>query len=273
MVMYPTRYHRPASLEEALKLHADNEEASYLSGGHTLIPALKQRLARPSDLIDLAVLPDLHGIKLEKNVVSIGATTTHAEVAASPVVRQAIAPLAGMVGTIGDRHVRNRGTIGGSVANNDPAADYPAAVLGLGATVVTDRRSIAADVFFVALYETALEPGEIITRIDFPVPDQAGYAKFRSAASRYAVAAVFVAKFGLMVRAAVTGAGSAGVFRLHGLEEALAKDFGPAAVAHCKVDPSRMLEDLAGSSAYRANLVLVMARRALQHIGEACSYK
>lgn len=273
MVMYPTHYHRPKSLEEALKLHADNEEASYLSGGHTLIPALKQRLARPSDLIDLAVVPGLRGIKLEKNVLSIGATTTHAEVAASSVVRKAIPALAGMVGTIGDRHVRNRGTIGGSVANNDPAADYPAAVLGLGATVVTDRRRIAADDFFVALYETALEPGEIITRIEFPVPDQAGYAKFRSAASRYAVAAVFVAKFGASVRAAVTGAGSGGVFRLRDLEAALAKGFSPAAVAHCKVDPGNMLEDHVGSSEYRANLVVVMARRALEHLGEAGSYK
>jgi aerobic carbon-monoxide dehydrogenase medium subunit len=273
MVMYPTRYHRPKSLEEALKIHSDNEEASYLSGGHTLLPALKQRLARPSDLIDLAVLPGLRGIKLEKNILSIGATTTHAEVAASPVVRKAIPALAGMVGSIGDRHVRNRGTMGGSVANNDPAADYPSAVLGLGATVVTERRSISADDFFVALYETALEPGEIITRIDFPVPDQAGYAKFRSAASRYAVAAVFVAKFGSAARAAVTGAGMAGVFRMRDLEEALTRDFGPAAVAHCKVDPAMMMEDLAGSSEYRANLVLVMARRALQHLGEACSYK
>ncbi len=273
MVMYPTRYHRPKSLQEALKLHADNEEASYLSGGHTLLPALKQRLARPSDLIDLAVLPGLRGIKLDKNVLSIGATTTHAEVAASPVVRKAIPALAGTVRTIGDRHVRHRGTIGGSVANNDPAADYPSAVLGLGATIVTDRRSIAADDFFVALYETALEPGEIVTRIDFPVPDRAGYASFRSAASRYAVAAVFVAKFGSGARAAVTGAGSAGVFRLRDLEEALVKDFGPAAVARCKVDPGQMMEDLAGSSEYRANLVLVMARRALERLGEACSYK
>jgi aerobic carbon-monoxide dehydrogenase medium subunit len=273
MVMYPTRYHRPKSLDEALALHSGNEDASYLSGGHTLLPALKQRLARPSDLIDLAVVPGLHGIKLEKSVLSIGATTTHAEVAISPVVRKAIPALAGMVGSIGDRHVRNRGTIGGSVANNDPAADYPSAVLGLGAIIVTDRRRIAADDFFVALYETALEPGEIITRVDFPVPDQAGYAKFRSAASRYAVAAVFVAKFGAAARAAVTGAGSAGVFRLRDLEEALTRDFSPAAVAHCKVDPAMMMEDLAGSSEYRANLVLVMARRALQNLGAARSYK
>jgi carbon-monoxide dehydrogenase medium subunit len=140
MAMYPTRYHRPKSLEEALKLRADHDEASYLSGGHTLIPALKQRLARPSDLIDLAALPGLRGIKLDNNILSIGATTTHAEVSASPVVRKAIPALAGMVGTIGDRHVRHRGTIGGSVANNDPAADYPSAVLGLDAIIATERR-------------------------------------------------------------------------------------------------------------------------------------
>jgi carbon-monoxide dehydrogenase medium subunit len=273
MVMYPTRYHRPQSLEEASKLRTDREDASYLAGGHTLLPALKQRLARPSDLIDLAALSGLRGIKLEGQTLSIGATTTHAEVAASPVVRKAIPALAGMVATIGDRHVRNRGTIGGSVANNDPAADYPAAVLGLGATVVTDRRRIASDDFFVALYETALEPGEIITRIEFPIPNQAGYAKFRSAASRYAVAAVFVAKFGASVRAAVTGAGSSGVFRLRDLEQALVEDFSPAAVAHCRIDPGAMLEDLSGSSEYRAHLVLVMARRALEHLGQASSYK
>jgi carbon-monoxide dehydrogenase medium subunit len=271
--MYPTHYHRPNSLDDAASIYSGSEDASYLSGGHTLLPALKQRLARPSDLIDLATLPELRGIKLENGVLSIGATTPHAEVASSPIVRKAIPALAGLAGSIGDRHVRNRGTIGGSVANNDPAADYPAAVLGLGATVITNRRSIPADEFFVALYETALEPGEILIRIDFPVPDQAGYAKFRSAASRYAVAAVFVAKFGSTPRTAVTGAGSGGVFRLHDLEEALAADFSPAAVAKCSIDPGTMMEDLSGSSEYRANLVLVMARRALEHLGAAHSYK
>ena len=271
--MYPFIYRRPGTLADAQRLFGEAENASFLSGGHTLLPALKMRLAMPSDLIDLAAIPELHGIRFENGLLSIGATTRHAEVAASPVVGEKIPALAGLAGSIGDRHVRHRGTIGGSVANNDPAADYPSAVLGLGATVVTDRRSIAADDFFVALYETALEPGEIITRIDFPVPDRAGYAKFRSAASRYAVAAVFVAKFGSVVRAAVTGAGSGGVFRLRDLEQALVKDFGPAAVAHCKVDPGAMLEDLVGTSEYRANLVLVMARRALEHLGEAVSYK
>src|ERR1700730_18644642 len=196
MVMYPTRYRCPADVGDALKLFGESEDAAYLAGGHTLLPALKLRLARPSDLVDLSALTELRGIGLEDNVISIGATTRHTEVAAAPIVRRWIPALAGLAGSIGDRHVRHRGTIGGSVANNDPAADYPSAVLGLGATVVTDRRRIAADAFFVSLYETALEPGEIITCIECPVPDQAGYAKFRSAASRYAVASVFVAKFG-----------------------------------------------------------------------------
>jgi aerobic carbon-monoxide dehydrogenase medium subunit len=273
MAMYPARYHRPRTLDDASRLHADAEDGSYLSGGHTLLPAMKQRLAHPSDLIDLTVLPNLRGIRLDNDVLSIGATTPHAEVANSALVRKAIPALAGLAGSIGDRHVRNRGTIGGSVANNDPAADYPAAVLGLGATIITDRRSIAADDFFVSLYETAIEPGEIVTRIDFPVPEQAGYAKFRSAASRYAVAAVFVAKMGATPRAAVTGAGSGGVFRLLDLESALATDFSPAAVAHCTPDVTAMLEDLSGSSEYRANLVVVMARRALQYLGSAHAYK
>jgi len=273
MVMYPARYHRPRTLEDALRLHADSEEASYLSGGHTLLPAMKQRLAHPSDLIDLTVLSHLRGIRLDNDILSIGATTPHAEVANSAVVRKAIPALAGLAGSIGDRHVRNRGTIGGSVANNDPAADYPAAVLGLGATVITDRRRIPADDFFVSLYETAIEPGEILTCIDFPVPEQAGYAKFRSAASRYAIAAVFVAKSGATPRTAVTGAGSAGVFRLSDLENALATDFGPAAVTYCKPDPATMMDDLSGTSDYRANLVLVMARRALQNLGAAQAYK
>jgi carbon-monoxide dehydrogenase medium subunit len=273
MVMYPTRYCCPKDIDDALRLHAEAEDASYLSGGHTLLPTLKQRLARPSDLIDLTVLPALRGIKLDNDVLSIGATTTHAEVADSPVVRNAIPALAGLAGSIGDRHVRNRGTIGGSVANNDPAADYPAAVLGLGATVMTDRRGIPADDFFVSLYETALKPGEIITRIDFPIPDQAGYAKFRSVASRYAVAAVFVSSLGSKPRAAVTGAGATGVFRLRDLEEALALDFHPSAVAKCRLDPATMMEDLSGSAEYRARLVLVMARRALEQLGGACAYK
>jgi aerobic carbon-monoxide dehydrogenase medium subunit len=273
MVMYPTRYHRPADLDAAIGLFTAGEDATYLAGGHTLLPTMKQRLAHPSDLIDLCVLPELRGIDLKDGIISIGATTLHAEVASSPVVRQWIPALSGLAGSIGDRHVRHRGTIGGSVANNDPAADYPAAVLGLGATVVTDRRRIVADAYFVSLYETALEPGEIITRVEFPIPDQAGYAKFRSPASRYAIAAVFVSKSNASVRVAVTGAGAAGVFRARAMEEALQQDFRPAAVIPSQVDPATLLSDLNGTPEYRASLVAVLARRALGHLGEARSYK
>jgi aerobic carbon-monoxide dehydrogenase medium subunit len=273
MVMYPTRYRRPADLGEAIGLYQECEEATYLAGGHTLLPTMKQRLAHPSDLIDLCVLPELRGIGMNDKVLSIGATSLHAEVAASPIVRQWIPALSGLAGSIGDRHVRHRGTIGGSVANNDPAADYPAAVLGLGATVVTDRRRIAADAYFVSLYETALQPGEIITRIEFPIPDHAGYAKFRSPASRYAIAAVFVSKSGAVVRVAVTGAGAAGVFRARAMEETLEQDFRPAAVLPRQVDPAALLGDLNGTPEYRASLVTVLTRRALNHLGEARSYK
>jgi carbon-monoxide dehydrogenase medium subunit len=273
MVMYPTRYHRPRDVSDAVRLFAAGEDATYLAGGHTLLPTMKLRLAHPSDLIDLCVLAELHGISTQDDVLSIGATTLHREVADSSVVRRWIPALAGLAASIGDRHVRNRGTIGGSVANNDPAADYPAAVLGLGAIVVTDRRRIAADAFFVSMYETALEPGEIIRRIEFPIPEQAGYAKFRSAASRYAIAAVFISKRGAIVRVTVTGAGSAGVFRLRAMEQALEKDFLPASVALSQIDSGALLSDLNGTPAYRANLIAVLARRALGRLGEAQSYK
>jgi len=273
MAMYPVHYNRPVDLEEALRLFTERDDATYLSGGHTLLPTLKQRLAHPSDLIDLSVLAELRGIRLDDKIISIGTTTVHADVAASPIVRQWIPALSGLAGSIGDRHVRHRGTIGGSVANNDPAADYPSAVLGLGATVVTDRRRIAADAYFVSLFETALEQGEIITRIEFPIPDQAGYAKFRSPASRYAVAAVFVSKSGSKVRVAVTGAGAAGVFRAHAIEEALELDFRADAVALGQIDRAALLGDLNGTPEYRANLIAVLVRRALGHLGEARSYK
>jgi aerobic carbon-monoxide dehydrogenase medium subunit len=273
MVIYPTRYHRPADLDAAVQLFTSSEDAAYLAGGHTLLPTLKQRLARPSDLIDLCVLPELAGISLQDGVISIGATTRHADVAASPLVRRLIPALSGLAGSIGDRHVRHRGTIGGSVANNDPAADYPAAVLGLGAIVVTDRRRIAADDYFVALYETALAPCEIITRIEFPIPAIAGYAKFRSAASRYAIAAVFVSRFEAGVRVAVTGAGGSGVFRPLDMERALRQDFRAAAIAPHQIDPGFLLIDLNGTGEYRANLICILARRALDNLGEAHSYK
>ena len=271
--MYPFIYRRPGTLADAQRLFGEAENASFLSGGHTLLPALKMRLAMPSDLIDLAAIPELHGIRFENGLLSIGATTRHAEVAASPVVSEKIPALAGLAGSIGDRHVRHRGTIGGSVANNDPAADYPAGVLGLGATIVTNRRQMAADDFFVSLYETALEPGEIVTRIVFPVPVIASYAKFRSAASRYSVAGVFVARTGSAVRVAVTGAGATGVFRPAELEAALTADFRPEAIAGCAIDPDTLLSDQNASAEYRANLILVLARRAMEKLGTIQSFK
>ncbi|MDH3194841.1 MAG: FAD binding domain-containing protein, partial [Hyphomicrobiales bacterium] len=190
--MYQTNYHRPSSLAEAASLFSGADDAAYLSGGHTLIPTMKQRLAAPSDLIDISGLADLKGIEAGSEAVTIGAATTHAEVAASDAVRGAIPALAALAGNIGDPHVRHRGTIGGSLANNDPAADYPAAVLALAATIHTDKRQIAADDYFAGLFETALETGEIVTRIAFKVPAEAGYGKFRNPASRYPMAGVFI---------------------------------------------------------------------------------
>ena len=192
--MYTLNYRRPASLAEAKAMFADGLDATFLSGGHTLLPTLKQRLAAPTDLVDLTSIPEIQGIVREADVLKIGAASTHSEVYESEVVREAIPVLARLAGSIADRHVRHRGTIGGSTANNDPAADYPSAVLALNATVVTDRREIAADAFFTGLYETARQPGEIVTRIDFPIPDLAAYAKFKSPASRYSIAGVFVAR-------------------------------------------------------------------------------
>lgn len=265
--MYPTTYRRPKTLAEAKQMFADAESASFLSGGHTLLPALKLRLANPSDLIDLGAIPELRGIKVEGRALIIGAATIHADVASSSLVRQHIPALAGLAGSIGDRHVRHRGTMGGSVSNNDPAADYPSGVLGLGATIVTDKRRILADAFFTGLYQTAREPGEILTRIEFPIPDSAGYAKFMSPASRFSIAGVFISKTGKTVRVAVTGAGSGGVFRAAELEMALAADFRVEALAGCTIDPSDMMGDQNGTPEYRANLVMVMARRAIENLG------
>ena len=272
MTMNATHYARPANLAVALDAFAKADDAAYLAGGHTLLPTLKQRLAQPSDLLDLAALAETRGVSRADGILSVGAMTTHAAVASSALVQAAVPALAGLAGSIGDRHVRQRGTIGGSLANNDPAADYPAAALALGATIVTDRRRIAADDYFVALYETALEPGELILRIEFPIPDAAGYAKFRSPASRYAVAGVMIARFGAKVRVAVTGAGAGGVFRLAGMEAALAASFDGAALRDCVVEPSGLLSDFNGDGAYRANLVAVLARRAMQHLGGAGIY-
>ncbi|GBD41344.1 Carbon monoxide dehydrogenase medium chain [bacterium HR39] len=261
--MYAFEYHRPSSLQEALQLLKSRPEAKVLAGGHTLIPTLKQRLARPSDLVDLSGIADLRGIREEGGRIVIGALTPHGEVEASDLVRSRIPALATLAGLIGDPQVRNRGTIGGSIANNDPAADWPAGVLGCGATVRTDRREIAADDFFTGMFETALGPDELVTAVSFPVPERAGYAKFPNPASRYAVVGVFVAQFADGVRVAVTGAAPC-VFRLTALEQALAANFAPDAADGIAVDPSGLNSDIHASAEYRAHLVKVMAKRAIQ---------
>lgn len=261
--MYAFEYHRPSSLQEALQLLKSRPEAKVLAGGHTLIPTLKQRLARLSDLVDLSGIADLRGIREEGGRIVIGALTPHGEVETSDLVRSRIPALATLAGLIGDPQVRNRGTIGGSIANNDPAADWPAGVLGCGATVRTDRREIAADDFFTGMFETALGPDELVTAVSFPVPERAGYAKFPNPASRYAVVGVFVAQFADGVRVAVTGAAPC-VFRLTALEQALAANFAPDAADGIAVDPSGLNSDIHASAEYRAHLVKVMAKRAIQ---------
>jgi carbon-monoxide dehydrogenase medium subunit len=260
--MYSFEYHRPETLDAAARLRAEAEDAIYLAGGQTLIPTLKQRLAAPSDVIDLSRVAGLRGIQVGQGRVAIGAMTTHAEVAASADVKRAIPALAHLAGEIGDAQVRNRGTIGGSVANSDPAADYPAAVIGLGATIQTHRRAIAADDFFKDLFETALEAGELIRAIEFPVPKRAAYRKFPNPASRYAVVGVFVADFAGKIRVGVTGAGPC-AFRATGLEEALSRKLDPASVDSVEIEYDRFNTDMHASAEYRANLVRVMAKRAV----------
>ena len=271
--VYPHAYRRPGSLAEARSLFDGAPDGAYLSGGHTLIPTLKARLAAPSDVIDLSALPELKGISDTAEGVLIGAATVHADVAASPLVRERLPVLAALAGSIADRHVRHRGTIGGSVANNDPAADYPAAVLGLDGIVVTDRRRIEAVDYFKGLYETCREPGEIVTGVLFPVPRSAGYAKFRNAASRYALAAVLVAHTDDGVRVAVTGAYNRGVTRPTAFEAALDRSFAPDALDGIAVDPDDMLSDPATPGSYRAHLVVVLARRAVAGQGAAQVFK
>jgi carbon-monoxide dehydrogenase medium subunit len=260
--MYNFNYHSPSSVADAAKAVQSASEGKLVAGGMTLIPTLKQRLAKPSDLVDLAKIGELKGIKKDGNSIVIGAMTKHVEVATSDVVRSAIPGMAALAEHIGDPAVRNRGTIGGSIANNDPAADYPSAVVALGATVITNKRKIAADDFFKGMFETALEPGEIITAVQFPIPEKAAYSKFPNPASRYAIVGVFVAKTGSGVRVAVTGAGP-GVFRQKDMEAALGKSFAPDAVANIKVSPSGLNGDIHASPEYRAHLVTVMAKRAV----------
>ncbi len=260
--MHNFDYHAPQTLDSALALLRDKEDGKIIAGGMTLLPTLKQRLAAPSDLIDLAALSEMKGVRRDGNEIVIGAMTTHAEVSTNPDVQSLIPALAHLTGVIGDPAVRHRGTIGGSVANADPAADYPAAVVGLNATVVTNKRKIAADDFFVSLFETALERDEIITSVRFPIPERAGYEKFRHPASGYAVVGVMVAKFGDTIRVGVTGAaGSA--FRATDFEKALAKSFSPEVLLGIAVSPDDLLSDIHCSNEYRAHLVNVMARRAV----------
>ena len=261
--MHAFEYHRPSNVRQAAALLQKNEDAKIVAGGHTLLPTMKQRLAAPSALVDLGAMSELRGIEKKGRAVVIGAMSTHAEVAKSDIVAEAIPGLAKLAEGIGDPAVRHRGTIGGSIANNDPAADYPAACLGLGATIITNKRKIVAEEFFTGMFDTALEEGEIITKVSFPIPAKAAYAKFRNPASRYALAGVFVSKRGSDIRVAVTGAGSDGVFRWSEAEEALAKRFAPKSLDGMAPPASGMNTDIHADSEYRAHLVGVMARRAV----------
>ena len=260
--MYEFEYSRATSLEDAASKIGADEEAKLVAGGMTLLPTLKLRLAKPTQLIDLATLPQLKGITEEGDAVVIGAMTRHADVNRSDVVKRGIPALAAMAGLIGDPAVRNRGTIGGSIANNDPAADYPGAVVALGATVTTNKRKIAGDDFFTGMFETALEPAEIVTSVRFPKPQASCYQKFRNPASRYAIVGVFVAHAGSAVRVAVTGAGPS-VFRVPEMEAALAKSFTPDAIKDIAIKDDGLNSDIHASAEYRAHLVNVMARRAV----------
>src|ERR1700733_13537764 len=262
--MYETTYHRPSSVDEAAALFAKGSESKYLAGGHTLLPVMKARLASPSDVIDLAKIKDLVGIQSLGDALVIKAATTYFEIMSSADVQNAIPALVNLTKVLGDPAVRYRGTIGGSIANNDPAADYPAAVLALNATVNTNKRAIKADDFFQGLFSTALEDGEIITSVSFPVPAKEGYSKMRHAASRFALTGVFVAKSRAGdVRVAATGASQNGVMRIPAIEAALKANFSAAALDNVTISTDGMLADIHGSSAYRANLVKVMAQRAV----------
>ncbi len=262
--MYDFDFEKPSTVADAVKALAD-EEAMALGGGQTLIATMKQRLASPSKLVSLAGIAELSGVSVNAGTVSIGAATPHATVAREAAT--AYPALAALAGDIGDPAVRNRGTIGGSIANDDPSADYPAAVLASGATIHTNSRAISADDFFQGMFTTALEDGEIITSVDFPVPEAAAYQKFKQPASRFALVGVMVARFPGEVRVAVTGASQEGVFRWHEAEQALGKDFRVDALMDLAINPGNMISDIHGDQAYRAHLVKVMTKRAV----EACS--
>jgi aerobic carbon-monoxide dehydrogenase medium subunit len=261
--MYSVNYHRATSVADAVG-KVKSGEAKFLAGGMTLIPTMKMRLASPSDVVDLARIGELKGIKVSGNTVTIGAGTTHAEVATNAALKKAAPAVAYLASHIGDPHVRHRGTIGGSIANNDPAADYPAALLALNATIVTDRREISGEDFFTDLFETALEDGELVKAVRFTAPTKAGYAKFPNPASRYAMTGVFVAVAGDgSVRVAITGAGENGVFRSAELESALSGKFDASALDSVKISADGLMGDIHASPEYRANLIAVMAKRAV----------
>ncbi len=262
--MHAFQYHRPTTTKDALSLAAQKGEGRYLAGGQSLVQAMKLRLTAPSDLIDLGSIQDLKSLKVEGNAVVVGAMVRHAEVAGSSSVKKAVPSLCALASMIGDRQVRHMGTIGGSLANSDPAADYPAAALALNATIVTNKRKIEADKFFTGLYETALEPGELLTSVSFQIPKRGAYMKFRNPASRFALVGVFVADFGSgNVRVGITGAG-ASAFRQTEMEKALSSKFAPEAVANIKVKPDGLNNDLHASPEYRAHLITVMCKRAVE---------
>jgi carbon-monoxide dehydrogenase medium subunit len=264
--MYDFGYTKPSSLADAVAALAGDDEAKALAGGQTLIPVLKQRLNKPTKVVDLSKL-GLSGITVTGDSVTIGAMTNHATVAASADVKRAIPALAALAGGIGDIQVRNRGTIGGSLANNDPSACYPSAALALGATITTNKRSISADDYFQGMFTTALDAGEVITSISFPIPANAAYIKFKNPASRYAMVGVFVANGPKGVRVAVTGAGQSGVFRHTAAEAALSKSWSPAALDGVSISPDNMNSDIHASAPYRAHLVGVITKRAVTAAG------
>jgi aerobic carbon-monoxide dehydrogenase medium subunit len=266
--MYETTYHRPSSIDEAVSLFAKGSESKYLAGGHTLIPVMKQRLAAPSDVIDLAKIKELVGIEASSETLTIKAATTYFDIMHSADVKKSIPAIAHLTSILGDPAVRHRGTIGGSIANNDPAADYPAALVALDATVKTNKRNIKAGDFFKGLFTTALEDGEIITAVSFPVTDKAGYAKFPHPASRFALTGVFVAKSpGGDIRVAATGASQNGVMRVPAIEAALKANWSASALDGVKISADGLMSDIHGSSDYRANLIKVMAQRAVAAAG------
>ena len=264
--MYAFTYNKPTSIDEAANTLQKSSEGHVLAGGMSLIPTMKLRLSSPGELIDLNGLSDLQGISRDGDTLTIGAMTRHAEVAASTEVAGAIPALTALANGIGDVQVRNRGTIGGSICFNDPAADYPAGLVGLGATILTNKRSIAADEFFIGLYETALNEGEIVTAVNFPVPEKAGWSKFPNLASRFAIVAVMISASGKNVRVAVTGAREC-VFRVKEMEKALEGSFFPDAIAGINISPDNINDDNHADAEYRAHLIGIMAKRAVEACG------